>query len=84
MSIQIDVKPEVEAELARRAAVRGCKTEAYAASVLEEAMEIPQRMGQLSAEQVQMLLGELSQFSDRIPLLPDEAFTREGLYSDHD
>ena len=33
----IDVRPEVEAELARQAALRGRPVEAYAASLLEEA-----------------------------------------------
>ena len=29
-------------------------------------------------------LQELAQFSHKIPLLPDEAFSRESLYRDHD
>jgi hypothetical protein len=37
----IDVKPEVEAELARRAESSGKPVEAYAASLLEEAVNLP-------------------------------------------
>jgi len=37
MTITIDIKPEVEAELAAQAAARGMDVRAYAAKVLEEA-----------------------------------------------
>jgi len=38
MSIILDIKPEVEAELSRQAAAHGCAVESYAASLLEEAV----------------------------------------------
>jgi len=41
MAITVDVRPEVEAELARQAAMRGTPVEAYAASLIEEAVHIP-------------------------------------------
>ncbi|MGA2117243.1 MAG: hypothetical protein ABSH56_21085 [Bryobacteraceae bacterium] len=41
MAITIDVRPEVEAELARQAALRGKAVEAYAAGLLEEAVYLP-------------------------------------------
>jgi plasmid stability protein len=41
MTITVDIRPEVQAELARRAAVHGSATEAYAASLLEEAVNLP-------------------------------------------
>ena len=41
MSITIDVKPEVQAELTRQAAARGRAVESYAASLLEEAVHLP-------------------------------------------
>ncbi len=37
----IDIRPEVEAELARRAALHGRPVEAYAATLLEEAVHLP-------------------------------------------
>jgi len=39
MTIIIDVKPEVQAELARQAAAQGRAIEAYAAMLLEEAVQ---------------------------------------------
>jgi hypothetical protein len=41
MTITVDVRPEVQAELARQAASRGSAIEAYAASLLEEAVQVP-------------------------------------------
>jgi hypothetical protein len=41
MTITVDVRPEVEAELARQAALRGRPVEAYVATLLEEAVDLP-------------------------------------------
>lgn len=41
MTIAIDIRPEVQAELARQAAAQGRGLEAYAASLLEEAAHVP-------------------------------------------
>jgi hypothetical protein len=41
MTIIVDIKPEVQAELARQAAAHGRAIEAYVASLLEEAVQLP-------------------------------------------
>ena len=41
MTITVDIRPEVQAELARQAAAHGLAIEAHAASLLEEAAHIP-------------------------------------------
>jgi hypothetical protein len=48
---------------------------------LEEAAHLP---AGLSQGRLENALLEMSQFSHKIPSLPDEAFTRESLYQDHD
>jgi hypothetical protein len=84
MTIIIDLKPEVQAELGRQAAAHGVDLGAYAASLLEEAAHAPSGSKTLSQNQLSDTLQELAQFSDKIPVLPDEAFSREDLYRDHD
>jgi hypothetical protein len=84
MTIIIDIKPEVQAELSRQAAAHGVDIVAYAASLLEEAAQIPSPAKRLNQGQLDETLRELAQFSQKIPLLPDEAFSRENLYRDHD
>ena len=41
MTITVDLRPEVQAELARQAAAHGRAIEAHAASLLEEAVHLP-------------------------------------------
>jgi hypothetical protein len=84
MTITVDIRPEVQAELARQAAAQGRAVEVYAAGLLEEAAHHPAGVGKLSPDRLENTLREMSQFSHKIPELPDEAFTRESLYRDHD
>jgi hypothetical protein len=85
MSIIINnIKPEVQAELTRQAAAQGIDLGDYAASLLEEAAHISPGSNKLSQEQLGKTLQEIAQFSHKIPLLPDDAFSRESLYRDHD
>jgi hypothetical protein len=41
MTITVDIRPEVQAEIARLAAAQGRAVEVYAASLLEEAVHLP-------------------------------------------
>jgi hypothetical protein len=43
MTITLDIKPEVEAELAAQAAARGMDVSAYAATLLEQAAQPPRQ-----------------------------------------
>jgi len=51
--------------------------------LLEEAIHTGEAK-KLTTDQLDRTLQELAQFSHKIPLLPDDAFSREGLYQDHD
>jgi hypothetical protein len=84
MTLVIEIKPEVQAELSRQAAAHGVDIVAYAASLLEEAAQLPSPGKRLNQGELDETLRELSQFSQKIPLLPEEAFSRENLYRDHD
>jgi hypothetical protein len=85
MMITIKIRPELEAELSRQADVRGMDVPAYAASLLEEAAQSPHsEVRGLSVEEFEKTLDRIAQFSHKIPVLSDEAFSRESLYQDHD
>jgi hypothetical protein len=84
MTILIDIRPEVQKELIRQAAAHGVDIEVYAASLLEKAAYVPHGSKRLTQDQLNDVLQELAQFSHKIPLLSDEAFSRESLYRDHD
>ena len=84
MTITINIKPEVEAELARQAEVRGMDVPSYATTLLEAAAHRPHTKKSASLEEFEKTLDRIAQFSDEIPALPDEAFSRESLNQDHD
>jgi hypothetical protein len=84
VTIKLDIRPEVEAELVRQAAAHGCGLESYAASLLEGAVHVPAGTPSLNQDRLENTLREMAQFSHKIPSLPDEAFTRESLYQGHD
>jgi hypothetical protein len=84
MTLTVDIAPEVQAELSRQAAAHGRAVEVYAASLLEEAVRVPPAAGLMSADRLESAFQELSEFSHKIPSLPDDAFTRESLYRHHD
>jgi hypothetical protein len=85
MTITVEIKPEVQAELAAQAAARGIDVPAYVATILEQAAQ-PARIEpkNRSLEEFEETLDRIAQFSHKIPVLPDEAFSRESLYQDHD
>jgi hypothetical protein len=84
MNLIINIRPEVHEELGRQAAAHGVDLDDYAANLLAEAAQVGAGSKKLSLEQLDKALEEIAQFSDKIPSLPDEAFSRESLYRDHD
>jgi hypothetical protein len=84
MTIVVNIKREVQEELSRQAAAHGVDISSYAASLLEDAAHVAASEKALSQSQLDNTLAELSQFSHKIPSLPDEAFSRASLYRDHD
>lgn len=84
--IHIELRPEIEARLTAEAQARGVDVEAYVESILEKAVtttgnSVPRRR---SREEMRAFYDALAAHSDKIPQLPDEAFTRESFYQDHD
>lgn len=52
MNLTLDIKPEVQAELARKAAAQGRAVEAVAAALLEEAVHLPAAAPKTSAKDI--------------------------------
>jgi hypothetical protein len=84
--IQVQLRPETEARLSAEAQARGLGVAEYAGTVLERAIfssasiDRPPR----TQEEIAAWLDSLAQFSDKIPPMPDETFSREWIYQDHD
>ena len=80
MVVTVNIPDELVAELK----ARGVSIEDYVRQILTERAERAGEGERLrTPEQVREWLDTLSQFSDKIPPLP-ETITREWLYQDHD
>jgi hypothetical protein len=84
MTLTIEIKPEVEAALAARAESQGVDVASYAASLVEEAVAPDLPRPKRSPEEVRAWLDRIAKYSDRIPDMPGETFSREMIYRDHD
>ena len=84
MTIQIDLNPEIEARLVAEASARGLAVEEYARKLLGEALHVPSsgRRGHLTPEEAEEMLRRMAEGSENLPVLPDEAFTRESIYEE--
>ncbi len=86
MMLTVEIPAAVEAGLAREARARGLAVPALAARLLEEAVttvslqDSPRR----SPEEICAWLDSLAEFSDQIPPLAGETFSRAMIYQDYD
>jgi len=85
MTLTIEIRPEVEAKLFERARSQGVDLASYAAALVEEAVgPVETRRPKRTREEVRAWLDRIQQFSDQIPDMPGETFSREMIYQDHD
>ncbi len=84
MTITVEISPETAAELAGRAASQGRSLESYAASLLEEAASVLNKVPPLTEARIEDAIRTMAKYSPQIPALPDSALTRESIYQDHD
>lgn len=87
MTITVDIRPEVQAALKRQASQSGSQLEDYAAGLLEAAVLTTPALETLPVNneaRIENLLRGMAQFSHKIPVLPNSAFSRDSLYQDHD
>jgi len=83
--MKIELKPEIEAQLVAAAQAKGVEPSVYAGSMIERAfLENPAPRSPRDPREVRAWLDSLTQFSDKIPQLLDQAFTRESFYQEHD
>ena len=81
MTINVQLPPEIEATLLSRARAQGMTLDAYVQSVIE-GVATGQSVPALSVEDFEAALDELAAGSERLPVLPPEASSREGIYRD--
>jgi hypothetical protein len=82
----MQVTVNIPDELAAQVRSRGLTPEGYVRSLIDDAARMTPTTLPPAKPKMDMetFLREMAAFSDKIPLLPDEAFTRESFYQDHD
>ena len=84
MTITVDIAPDIQAELTRRAIAQGSPLEVYAANLLAASVQAAPNHREITEGRIDITISEMAQFSHSIPALPESAFTRESFYQDHD
>lgn len=90
--LQVELAPDVEKRLADAASAEGLEPEVYASRLIAASINAPidartdalTREKHLSQEELDEVLDRLASRGDNMPKLPDEAYTRESFYQDHD
>jgi hypothetical protein len=83
MTIHVELKPEIAAQLADEARVQGIPLEKVAERLLQEALASRSVLqGTLSLDKFHAMLKSLASGSEALPNLPTETFTREIFYGD--
>jgi hypothetical protein len=82
MQVTLDIPDEVAAQ----ARERGLPVETYVQSLVKQAalQASEGKRRKMTGEEIQAWLDEMTQFSDKIPPMPGETFSREMIYQDHD
>lgn len=83
MTIQLELKPEVEANLAAQARARGVPLDVYLQRVIEDLAQV-EEAGPSSLPDLEATLDTLAGMGSSLPQLPSSAFGRESIYRDHD
>lgn len=84
--IQVRLQPDTEARLMSAAQAEGMDVSEFAGTILERALSTPEASPRaLKTQQaISDWLDSLARFSEKIPAMPGETFSREWLYQDHD
>jgi hypothetical protein len=82
----MQVTVEIPDELAAEVRARGLTPEGYVRGLIEEAARLEAKTSEEPRRKMDMkaFLEAMAANSEKIPQLPDEAFTRESFYQDHD
>ena len=85
MDMTLHVASETAHRLTDQAQARGMELAAYAESVLEKtAANEGLNHGPRTRQEIDAFFAAMSEKSEKLPQLPDEAFTRQSFYEDHD
>ena len=83
MTVRLELKPNVEANLAAQARARGVPLDTYLQSVIED-LAGTHTAPPASLQELRATLDTLAEMGIDLPHLPSSALSRESIYRDHD
>ncbi len=83
MTVRLELKPDVEANLAAQARARGVALDAYLQRVIED-LAGTEVAHPAKLQEIEAALDALAEMGRGLPHLPSSAFSRESIYRDHD
>jgi predicted DNA-binding protein len=84
MAFTFQLDPEMERKLAEQARSQGVSMAKYIREILERQLVAKASENKLSQEEFEAALDAMTVYSNKIPVLPLEAFRRDEIYRDHD
>lgn len=82
MTVRLELRPDIEANLAAQARARGIPLDAYLQGVLED-LARAEGNRPASLQELEATLDALAEMGKGLPHLPSSAFSRESIYRDH-
>lgn len=82
----MEIKVDIPDDLAARVQARGLSAESYVRGLIDDAVRGDAHTfeSKRGKRDMQMFFEAMAAYSEKIPQLPDQAFTRESFYRDHD
>jgi predicted DNA-binding protein len=82
MTVQLDLAPEVEANLSAMARAKGLPLDAYLQLVIED-LAHTKSTHMVRIEDLSAALDALAEMGRDLPHVPSSAFSRQNMYRDH-
>lgn len=83
MTVRLELKPDIEANLAAQAHARGIALDVYLQEVIED-LARANAARSVSSQDIEATLNALAEMGRDLPQLPSSALSRESIYRDHD
>jgi phosphoribosyl-ATP pyrophosphohydrolase len=84
MAFTFQLDPEMERTLAEQAQSQGVSMATYIRQILERQLAVQRTAQKLNEEAFEAALDAMTVYSDKVPVLPLDAFRRDEIYRDHD
>jgi hypothetical protein len=84
MAFTFQLEPEMERRLAEQARLHGVSMARYIQEILIRQIGLQTSGRKVSEEEFEAALDAMTVYSDKVPVLPLDAFRRDEIYRDHD